>query len=152
MNLALTVENKQITFSVAQTSPVSLTVGNPAVSFNVLTSFPSTIVYIQRLEIDFTYEDWADTKKSIGNMDKDFRAVKIAVIIDDGDEFDEGTITIGDDSAHGRLMTAAVCDLTKANTYHNEQDSEYAEDTNVYVYFETGAPTQGTGTIIIYLL
>lgn len=40
MNLELTVENKQITLEVAQTNSVTLTVGSPSISFDVLTSLP----------------------------------------------------------------------------------------------------------------
>jgi hypothetical protein len=40
LNLELTVENKQITLEVAQTKSVTLTVGSPSISFDVLTSLP----------------------------------------------------------------------------------------------------------------
>lgn len=40
MNLTLTVENKQITFDVVQQNSITLTVGSPAISFDVLTSLP----------------------------------------------------------------------------------------------------------------
>lgn len=106
------------------------------------------------LEINFTYEDWLAGSKKIGTALAGLRIERCQVLIDPeetNDIFDEGTIVIGDAGAHGRIMIAADVNLTKAKKFSVEPDIKYTEDTDLYIYFETGSPTQGSGTIIIYL-
>ena len=116
-----------------------------------LTAFSGDVNFYAggKLEIPFTHEDWSLGSKKIGTAIGGMRVEKCAGIIDE--VFNEGTIVIGDSGAHGRLMVAADIKLTEEKRFHTEPDHKYAVDTDLYVYFETGAPSSGSGTIIIYL-
>ena len=104
-----------------------------------------------RLELPFTFEDWSLGSKKIGKALGGLRVEKVSVIIDEGKSFNDGTIVIGDADAHGRLAAAADIKLNQVKRFHTEPDHKYETDTDIYVYFETGTPTQGEGTVIIYL-
>jgi len=106
------------------------------------------IINSARLEKDFTASDFSARKLFIGKNTAGMRIQKVSCHITGA--FDEGTITIGDESAHGRLVPAEQFNLLTEDSYHAEPDYEYEEATDLYMYFETGEPVTGNGTIIIY--
>lgn len=101
------------------------------------------------LELPFTFEDWSLGSKKIGKALKGLRVEKTSTEVTES--FNNGTIVIGDADAHGRLAAAADIKLNQVKRFHTEPDHKYETDTDIYVYFETGTPTQGEGTVIIYL-
>jgi len=132
-------------------TPIEMTVGQ-AISFEINgQGVIHTIYSTTKLEKEFTYADWGLTKKLIGKAESSLRISKVSLVIESGEEFDAGTVVIGDELAHGRLMTAGMNNLIIANQYHHEPDYKYGTDTNLYIYFETGTPSMGEGLIIIYL-
>ena len=101
-----------------------------------------------RIEKDITYEDFADGSIAIGNIPANKRVVKVSIFVTGA--FDAGTMTIGEAAAHGRLMVAGDNNLLAENIYHTEPDYKYAAETEIKAWFETGSPTSGNATIIIY--
>jgi len=63
--------------------------------------------------------------------------------------FDAGQITVGDDAAQGRLMTAEQNDIQNAGVYIVETHVEYATQEMLRVYF-VGNPTVGESVLRIY--
>lgn len=112
----------------------------------------STTTYIYsdlaRIETTISFADFVTGYKSIGNIPADRRVHKVSVLITSA--FNVGTMTIGESAAHGRLMIAADNNLLSVNEYHTEPDYKYLTETEIKAWFETGAPTQGSATIIIY--
>lgn len=101
-----------------------------------------------KLEIDFSYSDFFFGYKSIGIILANLRIFKVSVNVIT--PFNEGTLVIGDSSAHGRLMVAADSNLLTVHDFHVEPDYKYSLDTEIKTWFETGNPTTGTGVIIVY--
>lgn len=139
--IKITTETKPVLLS-NERKTIELTIGNRSVNF---------ISGGTHLEKEFTFEDFPGGSIKIGNCLSGLRIDKVSVIVNEDDEFDDGTMVIGDANAHGRLMVAADIDLTRSKKYSVEPDESYEEDTDLYAYFESGTPTQGTGLIIIYL-
>lgn len=109
----------------------------------------TTYVYsAPKLEMPFTFEDLLAGPLEIGNAFPSLRISQVVVIIEEA--FDEGTLVIGDDDGHGRLMTANQNNLMLENTYVNEPEYyKYSTDKQIKAWLETGTPTQGSGTILI---
>ncbi len=103
---------------------------------------------VHRLEKNYSYLDFSSGSVLIGLIDNYVRIEKCANIVLEG--FDSGTLTVGDIIAHGTLMVAADSNLGIAGDYHTEPDYLYNSATNLYIFFETGAPTKGSGSILIY--
>ena len=101
------------------------------------------------LELPFTFEDWSLGSKKIGKALGGLRVEKTSTEVTE--LFNGGTIVIGDADAHGRLAAAADIKLNQVKRFHTEPDHKYTVDTDLYIYFETGSPSSGSGTIIIYL-
>jgi len=66
--------------------------------------------------------------------------------------FDGGvTITVGDAVAQGRLQTVADNRPQRIDYYNVNNVYEYSVDTEVYVYFPSGTPTQGRARVVIFV-
>ena len=148
--IKVTAKKSGVSLTANVINPVRISTGGNAVSLNVGSGGVTINNYTGgKLEIPFTHEDWSLGSKKIGTATGGMRVEKCAVIVDE--VFNEGTIVIGDAGAHGRLMVAADIKLAEEKRFHTEPDELYEEDTDLYVYFETGLPSSGSGTIIIYL-
>lgn len=87
--------------------------------------------------------------KSLGMVDADTVIGQVAICITT--PFDGGAqITIGDAADNARLMGAGDNEPTVVGTYEVHPYYQYAADTELFLYFPAGAPTQGTGKVIIY--
>jgi hypothetical protein len=110
-----------------------------------------TIIYSgepTKLEATISHTDFTSGSKVIGTIPANKRVHKVSDIVDIA--FDSGTMVIGDANAHGRLMGASGNSLLRANTYHAEPDYKYTQETELKAWFETGTPSTGSATIIIY--
>jgi hypothetical protein len=98
----------------------------------------------------FDFNDVLSGSKSIGTITGDPTAVQaVSLII--GTEFDGATtISVGDSGDNARLMATVDNIPTILDTYINTSDEIYAAPTEINLYF-TGAPSQGSGTVIVYL-
>lgn len=151
--MEITLTNEIIEVSVTNDDELTATLSNEMID---VTLSNDAVYYFgsDHLEIDFSYEDWGLGKKKIGTALAMLRITEVVSLVNEdgcGSVFNEGTIVIGDENAHGRLMVAADSDLTKRKKYTVEPDVYYEANTDLYIYFETGAPTTGNGTVIIYL-
>lgn len=145
--IELNTTNEIISIDITnQDSPV-ISITNTPIEIEISND---TLTYIThgRIEQSIAYSDFSGGSKSIGTIPADKRIHKVSVLVTTA--FDAGTMVVGDASAHGRLMVAADNNLLVENTYHNEPDYKYTTETEIKAWFETGSPTQGAATIIIY--
>ena len=103
-------------------------------------------IHNSRIEVDADYTNFS-APLEIGILSSISRIDKI--VVDIIEEFDEGSITVGDDDAQGRLVTADQVDLLHVNIYVIENFLKYDTDTTAKIYF-TGTPTQGRLRVIIF--
>jgi len=97
----------------------------------------------------FDFLDVFIGSKLIGNIDTQAMVQSVSLIIDTA--FDGATeISVGDAAVNDRLMEVTQNIPAVINTYRNNSDYEYTVSTPISVYFPAGAPTVGSGTIIIY--
>lgn len=117
---------------------------------NVLSQPRADLRYASRIEADFDHSDVAGGSVVIGNVPGGKRVQHCDLQIDVA--FDGGTtITVGDATAQGRIMTATDNDPGFVARYHEEPDHEYLTTTELRVWFPSGAPTVGSGTAVLYL-
>jgi hypothetical protein len=103
------------------------------------------------LEVDFAFADVAGGSLSLGDCDAGFTVLKAVVNILTA--FNNGvTITVGDAVAQGRLMTASDINTAKVGMYDADSHYKYPAKTELFIYFPSGTPNQGSGKVIVYLL
>lgn len=99
--------------------------------------------------VEFDISDVAGGSVSLGYCIPGSYVPLVALEITE--EFDGGVqITIGDASAQGRLMTIAQNDPGHVDCYKSDPDYQYETQTELFVFFPSGNPTQGTGKVIVY--
>lgn len=151
--LSVTPENiaGEVNVFTTDSPEISLQTITKEITFDVMAggTIINNIVGGATLELPFTFEDWSLGSKKIGKALGGLRVEKTSTEVTE--LFNGGTIVIGDADAHGRLAAAADIKLNQVKRFHTEPDHKYETDTDIYVYFETGTPTQGEGTVIIYL-
>ena len=102
-----------------------------------------------KIEAAFSYTDFSSGSVAIGSIPANSRVVAAVAIVDDI-AFDNGSLTIGDSIAQGRLMTVAENNLLIPDvSYRSEKDILYSSSTNVNIYL-SGNPSMGSGTVVIY--
>jgi len=96
----------------------------------------------------FDFNDVLSGGKLIGNIETQGMVISTSLIINS--VFDGTTIiAVGDMISPNHLMKIADNIPTIPNTYRANDDVEYTTNTSIYLSF-TGAPTTGTGTVIVY--
>jgi hypothetical protein len=125
-------------------------------SYWVLTSITPTWELVGGADIltklvsTFDFNDVGGGSKSLGTIKSGQVVGEVALKI--LTSFDGGTqITIGDAAAQGRLMTIAQNSPADVEDYENDPNYQYTSQTELFVYFPGGIPTQGSGLIIVYL-
>lgn len=105
---------------------------------------------LTKLVTSFDYSDVGGGSKSLGTIRSgqvvDEVVLQIATIFDGST-----TMTVGDASAQGRLMAVAHNNPDVADDYERDVNYQYGSETELFVYFPSGSPTQGSGQIIVYL-
>lgn len=138
----------EIDLTINETQPIELEFQSSEPTFDL--EFAEHVIINQggaKIETDFSFTDFQNDKKIIGLI-LPSRVPRVVIMVDEA--FNEGTLVIGDEDAHGRIVAANEVDLTHAKKYVLEPDVEYESNTQIYIYFETGAPSAGSGTIIVY--
>ena len=107
---------------------------------------PVTVNFLGKIETSFDYTEFPAI---IGVIPAGRRIFKAALIIDES-FYGNAIITVGDTDGHGRLMNGQENDASQMNIYVAEPNCKFDSNTQIYIYLESGNPTQGTGTIIIY--
>lgn len=100
------------------------------------------------LRQSFDMNDVAGGSLLIGSVDEN---IIFTVIVTIETVFDNTTTcTIGDSGAQGRLMDASENNMSLQESYQTFHSYRYETETDLYVYFPTGTPTQGSGHVTIY--
>jgi hypothetical protein len=103
-----------------------------------------------KLYLDFDYTDVSGGSLSLGNCPDNISVATVSLIIDT--VFNGSTtITVGDSVAQGRLMVVADNDPAELGTFRRDVDYLYSAETELFIFFPSGAPTQGQGKIFVYL-
>jgi len=103
------------------------------------------------LTVGFSFSDVAGGSLSLGECDAGFTVLKAVVNILTA--FNGSTeITVGDAVAQGRLMVVSDINTGKVGMYDVDSHYMYPAKTELFIYFPSGTPTQGTGKVIVYLL
>lgn len=113
-------------------------------------SFTGTVQPVLKyISADFDGYDVIDGYQLIGEIPLQGMVQSTAIIIDT--PFDGYTeICVGDGVVNDRLMAVAQNIPSIANTYMNSSNYEYLTTTDIYIYFPSGTPTVGNGTVIVY--
>jgi hypothetical protein len=114
---------------------------------------PSTLPFgapLSFLIATFNFNDVLAGSKVVGTINGDPNVVQAVSLVIDTDFDGATTIEVGDAGDNGRLMADIDNIPTVIDTYINTSDEIYAAPTELSLYF-TGAPSQGSGTVIIYI-
>lgn len=96
----------------------------------------------------FPYTSIVDGKVLVGNLPRN--VIVDHCIIEVLDEFNEDvTMTVGDSSAQAKLMTVFDSELSIAGTYEKAPYAAYSEATEIYAWFPTVDPIQGSARVVI---
>lgn len=98
----------------------------------------------------FDFTAWSTGWVSLGTCSAG-RSSAICVV-DVKEPFNGGAqITVGDPVAQGRLQVVSGNDLSQVYRYHSNPDHVYSVDQQLYIYMSAGAPTAGSGQVLVYL-
>ncbi len=102
---------------------------------------------VGKIEISFSQTDFGGGSKALGSVPAGKRVWAAVIIVNE--VFNAGTLTIGDASAHSRLMAATANYLTQAGIYEVNPQHLYSAETPIKLWF-SGSPVSGSGTAIIF--
>ena len=99
----------------------------------------------------FSFNDVSPgTNILLGIVPQGVAVEEVALVINEA--FDGGVeISIGDSVAQARLMTKHQNNPAVTFDYKRDVDYRYTVETEIYVYFITGNPTQGSAEVFVYL-
>lgn len=124
-------------------------VTSPSITYLVSDHVDRVVELRLALFMSITAADWIAGSKLVGALPAGSRSLLIAV--DVTTPFNGGAqCTVGDAAAAARLLTIDESNLTLTETFQTFRGVAFAALTNIRVYFASGTPTQGVGSIIIY--